>query len=165
MRYLLGLPLIALCLSLAACGGGDSHPVPNVTGNRLDVAVERLEGAGLDYDLLGGGTFGIVVKSNWYVCEQHPAGGSRAASVELVVDRSCPSVPAPSARPPIVPALEYRRLDDARAEAAAAGVDVDIEDQDVGPVLVESNWTVCSQYPAPGERAWTVELYVQRSCD
>jgi hypothetical protein len=138
--------------------------VPNVTGNRLDLAVERLEDVGLNYDLLGGGTFGVVVKSNWYVCEQHPAGGSRAASVELVVDRSCPSVSAPSTRPPVVPALEYRRLDDARADAADAGVDVVLYDEGAGPVLVESNWTVCSQYPEPGERAWTVDLYVERFC-
>jgi beta-lactam-binding protein with PASTA domain len=165
MRYLLGLLLIALCLLIAACGAGDPHPVPNVTGKRLDVAVNRLEDVGLEYDLLGGGTFGVVVKANWYVCEQHPAGGSRASSVELVVDRSCPSSRQPSERPPVVPALEYRRLDDARAEAAAAGVDVVLHDEGALPVLVESNWTVCSQYPGPGERAWTIELYVERSCD
>jgi beta-lactam-binding protein with PASTA domain len=165
MRYLLAFPLIALCLSIAACGGRDTHPVPNVTGKRLDVAVDRLEDIGLEYDLLGGGTFGVVIKANWYVCEQHPAGGSRADSVELVVDRSCPAVSEPSVRPPVVPALEYRRLDDARAEAADAGVDVVVHDEGAGPLLVESNWTVCSQYPAPGERAWTVELYVERFCD
>jgi beta-lactam-binding protein with PASTA domain len=165
MRYLTVLPLLALCLSIAACGGQDSHSVPNVTGKRLDVAVDRLEDLGLEYDLLGGGTFGVVVKANWYVCEQHPSGGSRSASVELVVDRSCPSASAPGVRPPVVPALEYRRLDDARAEAADAGVDVVVHDEGVGPVVVEANWTVCSQYPAPGERASTVELYVERSCD
>jgi beta-lactam-binding protein with PASTA domain len=165
MRYLTVLPLIALCLSIAACGGQDSRSVPNVTGKRLDVAVDRLEDLGLEYDLLGGGTFGVVVKANWYVCEQHPSGGSRSTSVELVVDRSCASASAPGARPPVVPALEYRRLDDARAEAADAGVDVVVHDEGVGPVVVEANWTVCSQYPAPGERASTVELYVERSCD
>jgi beta-lactam-binding protein with PASTA domain len=165
MRYLFGLPLIALCLVIAACGGQDSHSVPNVTGKRLDVAVERLESVGLEYDLLGGGTFGVVVKANWYVCEQHPAGGSRASSVELVVDRSCPAVSTPPARPPVVPALEYRALDEARAEASDAGVDVVVHAEGAGQVLLESNWTVCSQYPEPGERAWTVELYVERFCD
>jgi beta-lactam-binding protein with PASTA domain len=165
MRYVVLLPIIALCLLGASCGGQDPHPVPNVTGQRLDLAVDRLEDEGLEYELLGGGTFGVVVKSNWYVCEQQPAGGSRASSVDLVVSRSCPAVPPPSARPPVVPALEYEELDDAREEASEAGVDVVVHDEGAGPVLVESNWTVCSQYPAPGERAWTVDLYVERFCD
>ena len=161
MRY----TLVLLVLCLAGCGG-DSHPVPNVTGDRLDVAAERLEDRGLDYELIGGGTFGVVVKSNWYVCEQHPAGGSRAPSVELVVARSCPAAdpPAPP-QPPVVPNLEYEELDDARAEARAAGVGVTVIDDGAGPILVESNWIVCSQYPSPGERAWTVELHVEHFCD
>lgn len=165
MRYVVSLSLIAFCLSIAACGGQDAHEVPNVTGKRLDVAVDRLEDVGLEYDLLGGGTFGVVVKANWYVCEQHPAGGSRARGVELVVDRSCPAVSPPSARPPVVPALEYRQLDEARREAADAGVEVVVHDEGAGPVLIEEHWTVCSQYPEPGERGWTVELYVERFCD
>jgi beta-lactam-binding protein with PASTA domain len=165
MRYALSLPLVALCLVAAACGAPDSHDVPNVTGQRLDVAAGRLEQVGLDYEVLGGGTFGVVVKSNWYVCEQHPSGGSRAPSVELVVDRSCPAATPPVVRLPVVPALEYRRLDQARREAADAGVAVVVHDEGAGPVLVEEHWTVCSQYPAPGERGRTVELYVERFCD
>jgi hypothetical protein len=140
--------------------------VPNVAGERLDVAADRLEDQGLEYELLGGGTFGVVVKANWYVCEQHPSGGSRASSVELVVARSCPSVaPPPQPSPPVVPSLEYERLDEARAEAREAGVGVVVNDEGAGPILVEGHWTVCRQYPAPGERAWTVELYVERFCD
>jgi hypothetical protein len=165
MRYAALLPLIALSLLAASCGGSDPHSVPNVTGQRLDLAVDQLEDDGLEYELLGGGTFGVVVKSNWYVCEQRPAGGSRASSVDLVVARSCPAVPPPSARPPVVPALEYQPLDEAGEEAAEAGVDVAVHNEGAGPVLVESNWTVCSQYPEPGEHAWTVDLYVEHFCD
>jgi hypothetical protein len=161
MRYALALVFLAVCL--AGCGG-EPHDVPNVAGDRLDVAADRLEDDGLEYEILGGGTFGVVVKSHWYVCEQRPVGGSRASSVELVVARSCPSV-SPAPRPPVVPDLEYDELDDARAEAAGAGVEVVVRDRGAGPVVIESNWTVCEQYPAPGERGWTVELYVERFCD
>ena len=151
MRYVLALLLLAL---LAAGCGGEPHDVPNVAGERLDVAADRLEDEGLEYELLGGGTFGVVVKANWYVCEQHPSGGSRASSVDLVVARSCPSVaPPPQPIPPV------------RAEAREAGVGVVVNDEGAGPILVEEHWTVCDQYPAPGERDWTVELYVERFCD
>ena len=159
MRY----ALVLLVLVLAGCGG-DSHRVPNVAGDRLDVAAERLEDDGLEYELIGGGTFGVVVKANWFVCEQHPAAGSRASSVELVVARSCPAADAPP-RPPVVPNFEYEELDDARAEAREAGVEVTVIDDGAGPIVLESNWTVCSQYPSPGERAWTVQLYVEHFCD
>ena len=161
MRYALALVSLAVCL--AGCGG-EPHDVPNVAGDRLDVAADRLEDEGLEYEILGGGTFGVVVKSHWYVCEQRPVAGSRASSVELVVARSCPSV-SPPRRPPVVPNLEYDELDDARAEARDAGVEVVVRDRGAGPVLVEANWTVCEQYPAPGERGWTVELHVERFCD
>lgn len=163
MRY--GYALIALCSLLAACGGSNSQPIPNVTDRRLDVAADLLDDRGLDYELIGGGTFGVVVKSHWYVCEQYPSGGSRASSVELVVARSCPAISPPAACPPVVPALEGRSLDDARAGAADAGVEVEVHDVGTGPVLDESNWTVCSQYPAPGERGSTVELYVEHFCN
>ena len=163
MRYVLSL--VSVALLLAGCGG-EPHDVPNVAGDRLDVAADRLEDEGLEYEILGGGTFGVVVKSHWYVCEQRPVAGSRASSVELVVDRSCSVAPRPvPPQPPVVPSLEYEALDDARAEARKAGVDVVVRDRGLGPILVEENWTVCEQYPAPGERGWTVELYVERFCD
>lgn len=159
------LALLFLAVLAAGCGG-EPHDVPNVAGERLDVAADRLEDEGLEYELLGGGTFGVVVKANWYVCEQHPSGGSRASSVELVVARSCPAAaPPPPPSPPVVPNLEYEPLDEARAEAREAGVGVVVNDEGAGPILVEEHWTVCGQYPAPGERGWTVEMYVERFCD
>jgi hypothetical protein len=66
--------------------------VPDETGERLDVAEDDLDGAGLNYTEIGGGTFGIVVKSNWTVCEQKPSAGSKVregARVKLIVDREC----------------------------------------------------------------------------
>jgi hypothetical protein len=72
--------------------GGGSVSVPDEVGQRLDVAEDDLSGKGLTYDEIGGGTFGIVVRSNWTVCKTKPSGGSTASegdSVKLIVARSC----------------------------------------------------------------------------
>lgn len=62
--------------------------MPKVTGERLDVAESDLDAVGLSYTELGGGTFGIIVKSNWYVCSTRPAAGVRTRGpVRLVVAR------------------------------------------------------------------------------
>jgi len=66
--------------------------VPDEVGERLDVAEDDLHAHGLSYREVGGGTFGIVVKSNWIVCETRPAGGAsvkKHTRVALVVDRDC----------------------------------------------------------------------------
>jgi hypothetical protein len=92
MRYRLGALVVVLSAVLAAgCGGEnrDATRVPQVDGKRLDVAQEVLDDAGLDYEVIGGGVFGVIVRSNWEVCEQRPLAGKRAKSVDLVVARSC----------------------------------------------------------------------------
>jgi hypothetical protein len=66
--------------------------VPDVVGERLDVAKDDLQSAGFRTAEIGGGTFGIVVESNWTVCETRPAGGSQVkkhARIKLIVDRAC----------------------------------------------------------------------------
>jgi hypothetical protein len=66
--------------------------VPNVVNVRLDVAEEEVEGAHLQYKVVGGGLFGVVVKSDWTVCETKPDAGSpidSGATVRLIVARSC----------------------------------------------------------------------------
>jgi hypothetical protein len=65
------------------------HSVPNLVGERLDVAEDKLDQLGLNYKEIGGGTFGIVVRSNWTVCQTEPASGGQAARVRLIVDRDC----------------------------------------------------------------------------
>ena len=78
-RTLTQLALVPVVALLAGCGGdADPQQVPDVRGQRLDVAEERLDRSGLDYEEIGGGTFGIVVRSNRRVCEQEPQpGGER----------------------------------------------------------------------------------------
>jgi hypothetical protein len=66
--------------------------VPNLLGKRLDVAENTLHEAGLTYKEIGGGLFGIVVRSGWTVCETEPAPEAAIKAggrVKLIVSRSC----------------------------------------------------------------------------
>jgi hypothetical protein len=60
----------ALVLACSACGLARARPVPNVAGLRLDVAENKLDALDLRYRTVGGGAFGIVVRSHWIVCRQ-----------------------------------------------------------------------------------------------
>ena len=51
--------------------------VPDLVGQRLDVAKDRLARAGFDVDVTGGGLFGIIEESNWEVVEQDPRAGEQ----------------------------------------------------------------------------------------
>ena len=130
-------------------------PVPDLRGERLDVAEDRLDSLGLRYEALGGGAFGIVVRSHWTVCAQSPAPGRVATTVVLTVARECPG--------PFVPDVTGESLEDAEDVLEGAGLGYDVE-TDGGPVLVASLWTVCSQAPDPGERGNRVEVYVSHDC-
>jgi beta-lactam-binding protein with PASTA domain len=66
--------------------------MPDVTGKRLDDAKSAIKDAGFDGEVKfdGGGLFGVVVESNWEVCEQNPAAGTTVAGKPtLTVARSC----------------------------------------------------------------------------
>jgi hypothetical protein len=64
--------------------------VPNLVGERLDVAENDVTAAGLTFKEVGGGAFGIVVRSNWTVCSTKPAAGKVAAgAISLIVARNC----------------------------------------------------------------------------
>lgn len=93
MRYRLVVPLVVLAAVLAGGCGGEANReakrVPHVEGKRLDVAQEILDDAGLRYEVVGGGALGVIVRSNWEVCEQRPRAGRRAKTVDLEVARSC----------------------------------------------------------------------------
>lgn len=74
----------------ASGSGGASAKVPSVVGERLDVAEMDVQAAGLTFTEVGGGAFGIVVKSNWTVCSTKPAAGKKATGpIALIVDRKC----------------------------------------------------------------------------
>jgi hypothetical protein len=64
--------------------------VPDVEGERLDTARERIERAGFDVDEEDGGLFGSIVDSNWEVVAQDPPAGTlleRGSTVHLSLDR------------------------------------------------------------------------------
>jgi hypothetical protein len=65
------------------------HEIPDLAGKRLDVAEEDAREEDVPFKVLGGGVFGVVVPSNWTVCEQEPSPGARAARVKLIVAREC----------------------------------------------------------------------------
>jgi hypothetical protein len=139
----------ALLLGATACGSTRPRPVPNVTGDRLDVAEDTLDALGLRYRTTGGGAFGIVLRSHWYVCRQLPAPRHVASSVLLTVARSC-----------TVPRVVGENLDDAEDELADAGASVRVHSLDDSPVIVDSFWTVCRQ----SNGAESVQLYVSHDC-
>jgi beta-lactam-binding protein with PASTA domain len=73
--------LVTTCHVLVGCGPG-VHRVPNVTGERLDVAETILDDKGLGYDTVGGV---VILRSHWRVVRQIPKAGTRARHVHLVV--------------------------------------------------------------------------------
>ena len=65
--------------------------VPALVGQRLDVALDRLQSAGLKGEVHGGGVFGVVDENNWRVVDQDPSRGARLRqgdTVRLEVDRA-----------------------------------------------------------------------------
>src|SRR2546421_13043966 len=73
-----------VALVLAGCGATPhARRVPDVRGQRLDLAEARLDARGLRWEELGGGVFGVVGRSNWYVEDQVPLPGRRATTGRL----------------------------------------------------------------------------------
>jgi ribonuclease Z len=65
--------------------------VPALVGQRLDVALDRLQSAGLKGDVQGGGLFGVLDESGWKVVDQDPSPGARLSqgdTVRLDIDRA-----------------------------------------------------------------------------
>jgi serine/threonine protein kinase len=65
--------------------------VPSLAGQPLDVAEQRLDQLGLSYTEEGDtGLFGVLVPSDWNVCDTSPGSGdvvSRGSTVRLLIDR------------------------------------------------------------------------------
>jgi hypothetical protein len=112
----LAVALLAAVVALSACQSNDnadktsdrasqaSYTMPDVTGIKLDKAYERIKDAGFEnkdnVKLDGGGTFGVVVESNWTVCSQTPAAGTQGTDApELKIDRSCNDGTTPTDEP------------------------------------------------------------------
>jgi hypothetical protein len=74
--------LVTTCHLAVGCGPGE-HRVPKLTGQRLDLAEDRLDRTGLGYHVEGGF---VVIRSHWRVVAQRPRAGVRARSVTLYVE-------------------------------------------------------------------------------
>jgi beta-lactam-binding protein with PASTA domain len=146
---------LAATVVAAGCATTAARRVPDLKGQTLDVAENRLDLLGLRYETLGGGAFGVVVRSHWTVCTQSPRAGATAATVTLFVARNCPG--------PFVPDVTDRSLEDAEEILGDAGIPYAVETGG-DRVLIASLWTICSQIPAPGERGSRVELYASHNC-
>lgn len=91
-----------------ATAGPSSFTMPEVSGEKLDVAYEKIKDAGFDdkdaVKIDGGGALGVVVESNWTVCSQTPAAGADGTDApELTIDRSCDDESSPSDAPSETP--------------------------------------------------------------
>jgi serine/threonine protein kinase len=64
--------------------------VPSLVGQPLDFAEQRLSDLGLDSTEVGGGIFGVLVPSDWEVCQTDPVADAtvrRGSTVQLLIDR------------------------------------------------------------------------------
>jgi serine/threonine protein kinase len=64
--------------------------VPSLAGQPLDAAERQLSDLGLHATEEGGGLFGVVIPSDWNVCETSPSPGSAVrpgSTVRLLIDR------------------------------------------------------------------------------
>jgi serine/threonine protein kinase len=64
--------------------------VPSLAGQPLDVAEQRLDALGLQSSEEGGGLFGVIVPSDWVVCETSPVAASvvrPGSTVRLSINR------------------------------------------------------------------------------
>jgi Domain of unknown function (DUF4839)/PASTA domain len=102
MRALRWAVALLFVLGLAACGPHKDAVMPDVTGKRPDVAKNDIKQAGVEdkVKVVGGGLLGVIVDSDWEVCDQSPAPGQAVSGApQLTVDRSCDSGPTASASP------------------------------------------------------------------
>lgn len=145
---------VLTALVLAGCGSRsvESKPLPDLVGMNLRAAEETLDSRGLDHDAIGGGSFGIIVRSNWRVCRQDPVAGKTAKGVTVYVARRCTAG---------MPDVRRLSLEDADDELERAGVEWTAETPDGDPVIVKRLWRVCDQ---ERESARSVSLYVDREC-
>jgi hypothetical protein len=75
-----------------------------------------------------------------------------------------PAKPASATAVPASPDLQGTNLDEAEERLDSLGIGYSVDSGD-DEVVFEHLWTVCDQWPEPGERARVVELTVEHVCD
>lgn len=87
--------IAAMIAGLALAGGitgvaearSSARRVPSgLTGHKLSAVENKLDAKGIGFKTVGGGLFGIVIKSDWGVCATEPGAGKPIhGPVKLVV--------------------------------------------------------------------------------
>ncbi|CAH0327246.1 hypothetical protein SRABI128_05911 [Microbacterium sp. Bi128] len=101
-RFVVTSAVFAVTLLVTGCSGETAVTMPDLVGKGLDVAISDVKRAGIDdeVEVLGGGMFGVVDKSNWTVCNQEPQNGAAVSSApRLTVARTCDTDKTPSEEP------------------------------------------------------------------
>jgi len=165
-RLIISLALATTLVFAAGCGNTKPRHVPDVRGQRLDIAEAKLETLGLSYEIHGGGKLGVIDDSNWWVCSQNPQVGRWASKVDLAVAESC-STPTSAGIPNVV----GLNLHAAREALEAKNIEVNVEtydeyygDGDGETVIVERNWQVCEQSSSTWADQQSVQLIVDHEC-
>jgi Domain of unknown function (DUF4839)/PASTA domain len=141
VRLVVLVVAVVAIAALAGCGGDKaSTTMPDVTGKKLDDAKSAIKDAGYGDEVKvdGGGLFGVVVESNWEVCEQNPAAGTTVAGKPtLTVARSC--VDDKSSEEPEATPSETTPEETAPAKPQAAATLTPRNNKDLAALLVGSD--------------------------
>ncbi|WP_081952270.1 PASTA domain-containing protein [Kitasatospora phosalacinea] len=135
--------------------------LPDFVGMGLQSAQDRAQAAGFylltSHDALGRSRTQIDDR-NWKVCAQNPAAGPQETGTKIdmgavKLDEACPAADQGSATPkagPTMPDFKGRAAASVR-DALSRSTSLSTKDLLRGrAVIVESNWQVCTQDPAPG---------------
>ncbi|KAF0650299.1 MULTISPECIES: PASTA domain-containing protein [Streptomyces] len=139
-----------------------SAQLPAFTGMGLQSAQDKAQELGFytltSHDALGRGRNQIADR-NWKVCSQTPAPGMHSTDTKIdfgtvKLEESCPATDTSDNTPAAgdkMPNFAGKSVKVAR-QALDAATSLTVEDAlpDGRMVLVESNWKVCTQTPAPG---------------
>ena len=131
-RVALLVTATAIALGATACSGDDVAPtMPNLVGKTLDNAKSELGRADVEGEpeIVGGGTFGVIIESNWIVCEQVPAaGGSVSGTPRITVARDCTPDAKPTDEPSDPPSSEEPTTPEPKPTATAEAKKISVDD-------------------------------------
>lgn len=135
--------------------------LPDMTGKGLQSAQDQAQAAGFynltSHDALGRGRNQILDR-NWKVCSQTPKAGEHPTDTKVdfaavKLEETCPGKDAGAVEEAgtTMPDFKGRSVKVAR-EALDSGTSITVTDAsgEGRMILVESNWQVCTQNPAPG---------------
>lgn len=146
-RLAVTFTVLAATFLVAGCSGERAVTMPDVVGKGLDVAISDVKRAGIhdEVEILGGGMFGVVDKSNWTVCSQEPQTGAEVSSApRLTVDRSCDTDGTASEEPTQEPEMS-------KPEAEAYSYqgpqyEIVTVDKNQGPAKLNQYWVYTSKF-------------------